>query len=305
MKIVIIGAGAMGSIYAALLADAGNEVIAVTRNVEHRDAIRASGLRVEGASGDRTVSLSVSDEVPSTVADLVIIAVKARDAASVAAGLSPLLGEHTLILTMQNGLGSAELVARQIGSHRLMAGIAGGFGASMVQPGHIHHSGMQKILIGPFDDLSIHHCERIAGVWQQAGFRAAAVTDILSMQWEKLICNVAFSALSALTGLTVGGIVNDTGLYEIGLQAAREAFDVASALDIPLSVTDPVAHVEAFASQVMDAKPSMRADHEARRRSEIEFINGAVPREAARVHLTAPVNQTLTALVMQRESLFP
>ena len=304
MKTAIIGAGAMGSIYACLLAEAGHDVIAVTRNSLHREAIARSGLRVEGASGDRTIAIRTSESIPDSPVDLIILAVKAGDAESAAASLGPLITKDTVVLALQNGLGSAGKVARQVGGDRLIVGIAGGFGASMVAPGHVHHSGMQKILIGPWGGVSSASCQRIASTLQLAGFNAAVVDNILAMQWEKLICNVTFSALSALTGYTVGEIYHDAALYPVGLLAAKEAFETARTLQIPLSISDPVNHVESFAAGVMSAKPSMLADHEASRRSEIAFINGAVPTEAARAGLTAPVNQTLTALVMQRESQF-
>ena len=139
--------------------------------------------------------------------------------------------------------------------------------------------------------------ESIARTWTQAGFDADAVTDIAAMQWEKLICNVAYSAPCALTGMTVGQVMDDPEMGPVSRAAATEAWTVARASGIAVAVTDPVAHVRAFGAGMPDAKPSALLDHEARRVSEIDVINGAVPRQGARVGVEAPVNATLTAVV--------
>jgi 2-dehydropantoate 2-reductase len=122
------------------------------------------------------------------------------------------------------------------------------------------------------------------------------------MQWEKLICNVAYSAPCALTGLTVGEAMDDPEIGPVSRAAAVEAWETARALGIGIDVPDPVAHVRAFGAQLPAAKPSALLDVEAGRVSEIGVINGAVPREAAKVGRTAPVNATLTALVHAREA---
>jgi ketosteroid isomerase-like protein len=121
------------------------------------------------------------------------------------------------------------------------------------------------------------------------------------MQWEKLVCNVAYSAPCALTGMTVGEVMDDPEIGPISRAAATEAFQVARARGVALDFTDPVAHVRAFAARMPDAKPSVLQDLEAGRESEVGVINGAVPREAAKVGIDAPVNATLTALVRSLE----
>ncbi|CNH72398.1 2-dehydropantoate 2-reductase [Mycobacterium tuberculosis] len=121
------------------------------------------------------------------------------------------------------------------------------------------------------------------------------------MQWEKLICNVAYSGPCALTHMTVGQVMDDPAMGPVSQAAATEAFDVARASGIAIAVTDPVAHVREFGARMPDAKPSALLDHEARRVSEIDVINGAIPRQGARVGVAAPVNATLTALVKSIE----
>jgi len=141
----------------------------------------------------------------------------------------------------------------------------------------------------------------VAVVWRAAGFDAQAVHDISVMQWEKLICNVAYSALCALTGLTVGEVMDDAELGPVSRAAATEAWSVARARGIPIAVDDPVVLVREFAARMPDAKPSVLLDIQAGRTSEVDVINGAVPREAEKADVAAPVNETLTRLVKALE----
>ena len=142
MKVVIVGVGAMGSVYAALLADAGvHEIWAVDTWAEHVAAINAAGLRVEGASGDRTVKLSATtNPADVTDADLVIIATKDDGVDAAANAALGMAKPNAPILTIQNGLGSADRVADVVGADRILMGVVGGFGASMHGPGHAHHN---------------------------------------------------------------------------------------------------------------------------------------------------------------------
>jgi 2-dehydropantoate 2-reductase len=157
---------------------------------------------------------------------------------------------------------------------------------------------MRAVRFGAYAALPFSAVQAIARVWADAGFDAAAVVDIAAMQWEKLICNVAYSAPCALTGMTVGQVRDDdAAMGPVSRAAATEAWTVARAAGIDIAVADPVAHVRAFGAQMPDARPSALLDHQARRVSEIDVINGAVVRTAAQVGEQAPVNATLTALV--------
>ena len=302
MNIAVQGCGAMGSIYAALFCAAGHSVWVISRNAEHMAAAKRTGLRVSGASGDRIVTPTVVDELPDTPIDLLILAVKAGSVADAAAGCQGSMARISRVVTIQNGLGSADTVAELLGSEKLAVGIAQGFGASLVAPGHVHHNDMKAIRLGTYGDLPLASIEELASLWRQVGFDTEAVHDIVSAQWEKLICNVAYSAPCALTGLTVGEAMLDDALGPITQEAALEAYDVAQALNIPLSFDDPVAYVRAFAERMPDAKPSVLLDIESGKPSEVGVINGSIPRQAAKVGLSAPVNATLTQLVQAMEN---
>ena len=304
MRIAIIGGGAMGSVYAALLGSAGQEVTLIDRNPERVRAINAHGLRLEGPLGDRTVRLTATTEPPAVAHDLIVLAVKAADVHAAAGAALPMLGPDSIVLAMQNGLGSGDTAAAVVGAGRLAIGIASGFGASIKGPGHAHHNAMQAIRLGAFGSLGRPALDTVADAWRAAGFDAEAVDDIAAMQWRKLICNVAYSGPCALTGLSVGGVMNDPDIGPLSLAAAREAWQVALALGVAIDIADPVAHVRAFGASMPNARPSALQDIEAGRHSEIDVINGAVPRYGEKAGVPTPVNSTLVALIRQRESGF-
>ncbi len=297
MRIAIVGCGAMGSVYAARLAEAGHDLLVVDAWAEHVRAMSADGLRLSGPGGDRTVPVRAFEAPPAADVDLVVVAVKASDAGSAAATLTPLLANDPVVLTIQNGLGSADAVADVVGADRLAVGIASGFGASLRGPGVVHHNAMRALRFGAHAGLAPDRVEAVAAAWRAGGFDALAVDDIAAMQWEKLICNVAYSGPCAVSGLTVGEVRDHATLGRVSRAAATEAWETALALGIGIQVSDPVALVRDFAGQMPAAKPSALLDVEAGRRSEIGVINGAVPREAAKVDRTAPVNAALTTLV--------
>lgn len=304
-RVAIIGCGAMGSVYAGLMADAGHDVHAVTLWADHAAAMEARGLRVEGASGDRVARVRGRTDTDGIgVCDLVIIATKAFDVEAAARAARPLLGPATVVQTIQNGLGSAERVAPIVGAARLAVGVVGGFGASMRGPGHVHHNGMEMVRFGAHAGLPRAALERAASIWREAGFRVALFDDIDRMVWEKLIMNVAFSGSTALTGRTIGEVMEDSDAWKVARGCAEEAVAVARARGVQLDVGDPIAHVRALGGKIPHARPSMLLDHLAGRPAEIDAINGAIPRLGGPLGVPTPVNATVVALLHARERGF-
>ncbi len=306
MKIAIIGCGAMGSIYAALMADAGNEVWAIDTWKDHVDAINRDGLRVEGASGDRTVKTvrATTDGSEVGVCDLVIVATKAGGVAAAARTALSLTGPDTVILTIQNGLGAADRIAEAIPTSQVMLGVVGGFGASMKGPGHAHHNGMELVRLGEMDGGETGRLAKVVRIWEASGFAARGFADIHRMIWEKLICNCAFSGPCGVTGLTVGQVIAHPDAWRIASACAAEADAVARSRGIRLGFEDVEDYVRTFGSKIRGAKPSLLQDQEARRPSEIDAINGAIPVEAAKVGLAAPIDATVAGIIRARESGF-
>lgn len=306
-KVAIVGCGAMGSVYAALMASAGHEVHAVTTWPDHAEAMARKGLRVEGASGDRTVRLASAGVTTEGIGncDLVIIATKAFDVEAAACASVSLIGPETVVQTIQNGLGSPEAAAPILGGDRIAVGVVGGFGASMRGPGHAHHNGLEMIRFGAFKGLPAQRLQASAAVWQSSGFKVSLFEDIRRMVWEKLIMNVTFSGTAVTTGLTIGGVMADPDAWSVALGCAREAIAVAGAIGVGMEVGDPVEHIRALGSKIPNARPSMLLDHDAGRRGEVDAINGAIPRLGRTCGVPTPVNETVVAIIKAREARFP
>jgi 2-dehydropantoate 2-reductase len=306
-RIAIIGTGAMGSIYAGLMASAGHEVWAVDVWQAHVDAIATAGLRVEGASGDRLVRgiHAVGDAAAIGPCDLIVIATKADGVAAAAESIRPAIGPDTIVMTIQNGLGSGDRIRRCLPDVPVVLGVAQGFGASMRAPGHVHHHGMSLIRIGELDGGLTPRLDRVEAIWRSSGFETRAFDDIHQLIWEKFVCNVTCSAPCTVFNRTVGQMLADAQAWRLCLACAGEAFAAGRAKGVHFSFDDPVPYVTEFARKLGEARPSMLLDHLASRRSEIDAINGMVPVVAAEVGLAAPYNDALSVIVRAREREFP
>jgi 2-dehydropantoate 2-reductase len=306
MKIGIFGAGAMGSVYAGLMAEAGHEIWAVDIWQEHVDAINSSGLRVEGASGDRVVqgiqATANADDVG--VCDLYVLATKASGVGPAAQKIAPLMGPESMVITIQNGLGAGERIAEFMETDRVLLGVADGFGASMKGPGHVHHSAMNLIRVGEMNGGMTDRLQRITGVWQEAGFNAKAFEDIDQLIWGKYICNVAFSGPCTVFDRTLAELMANPDSWAIAQGCALEVQLLGKAKNIAFTFDDPIEYITAFGHKMLDARPSMLLDHHAKRPSEIDAINGKAVELGRQLGIPTPYNEVLTAVIRQRESGF-
>jgi len=306
MKIAIFGVGAMGSVYAGLMAEAGHEIWAVDIWQDHVAAINKTGLRVEGASGDRVVqgikATTNAEDVGNC--DLYVLATKASGVGAAAKTIAPLMGSESIVITIQNGLGAGERIVQFMENERVLIGVADGFGASMKGPGHVHHNAMNLIRVGEMNGGMTERLERITGVWQQAGFNAKAFEDIDQLIWCKYICNVAFSGPCTVFDYTLGELMADPAAWPIAQGCALEVYALGQARDIAFTFDDPIEYITAFGHKMPDARPSMLLDHHAERPSEIDAINGMAVELGQELGIPTPYNEVLTAVIRQREAGF-
>jgi len=302
MKIAIVGTGAMGSVYAGLFASAGHEVWAIDAWREHVEAMKKNGLRLEGASGDRTVKVhATTDANEAGPCDLVVLATKAMHVSQAASSSKVLLKSDTPVLSIQNGLGGPDTAAEILGRERVMVGVVGGFGASIKAPGHAHHNGMELVRLGEFGGPITPRLKKVEDAWKSAGFKVKVFDDIDQLVWEKLICNCAYSGPCGLAEATIAEVMSDPDLSWISALCASEGFAVAKKKGVKLGFDDPVAYVRDFGSKIPNARPSVLLDLMLKKKSEIDVINGSIPREAKKLGMAAPVNETVTALVKAKE----
>ena len=215
MRISVIGCGAMGSIYAGYLAESGNEVIAIDTWKEHLSAINKNGLTIQGPNNTRTITnIKASNDFALTKdSDLFVIATKTSQVQNATQSLSKFVTDKSLVLTIQNGLGSGSRVAQYIKKSNILLGIADGFGASIIAPGHIHHNAMKLIRFGEMQPNDINRVTQISKVWSKAGFTTKVFEDINQLVWEKFICNVTFSAPCTVYNCTLGELMNTPNLW--------------------------------------------------------------------------------------------
>jgi 2-dehydropantoate 2-reductase len=297
----------MGALYAALLKKAGHDVWAIDRWPEHVDAIDARGLRVSGASGTYVVDGLHVGTAPSDAGpcELWIIATKAADVDGVAATIAPMLRPGDVVMPFQNGLLAGERVARHVPPDHIVIGIAEGFGSSIPEPGAVHHNGMRLVRIGEMAGGLTDRVRELERTWRDAGFNVRAFADVERMIWEKFLCNVTLSAPTAAFDVTVGELMADPETWRVAIGCLLEAYHLGEARGVSFSFDDPVAYVTEFARTIPNASPSLRLDHLARRRSELDVINGQVVELSRELGLETPYNETLCAVLRAREATFP
>lgn len=299
MKICILGAGALGCAIGARFSEAGHWVGLLNRNAAHVDAIMGDGLKVEDEAGVRRVKVHASTSAESIgPVDLVVVLVKSFHTAEAIAGAMALIGEHTLVLSLQNGLGHEDLLAEAVGWDRLLAGKTY-VGGVLLGPGAIRSGVAGKhTYIGELNGALTPRVQAIADAFNGAGLATSVSLNILGTMWDKLLINVATGALTAITRLTYGQLYDQPELEATALAAVAEAIAVARAAGVPLTLSDPRAAWTLAGEGLPDSfKTSMLQSLEKGSVSEIDFINGTVVRWGQRHGVPTPVNATLVACV--------
>ncbi len=304
MKISIIGSGAMGSLFGGKLAMAGQDVVLYDVYREHVDKINASGLEIEdAATGKVEVMHPKASADPEAVAgsDVMIIFVKSTSTDEAAARFKAFAKPGTIALTLQNGLGNEEILRRHFGPSRTAAGVTSQ-GATFLGPGRIRHAGKGPTHMAMADGDTGKLAE-LAAALAAAGFEIHVDKDVAGMVWSKLLINVGINALTALLGVTNGKLVNYEDTKALMADLVNEAMLVAKARGVSISYPDPVATVYEVAVKTGANASSMLQDFQKSRQTEIDFINGAIVREAHALGIPVPVNEAMTRLVRTLDTI--
>jgi 2-dehydropantoate 2-reductase len=300
MSIHVLGAGALGCAMGGTLAAAGSNVTLIARSREHVEAINANGLVLRDADGgERVVKVAAATDARGLApADLVIVLVKSFHTEAAIEGYQAALGEHTIVMSLQNGLGHEEVLARAVGRARLLAGKTY-VGGVFLAPGVVRAGVQGKLtLIGEPDGGISERVRRVAAEFERAGLATTVSDNITGTIWDKLLVNTATGALSGITRLPYGRLYALPELEAVAVAAVAEAMAVAHALGVRLSITEPVqAWRLAGAGLGPGFKASMLQSLEKGSVTEIDFINGAVVTEGERLGIPTPVNRTLVACV--------
>jgi len=303
MKIVMMGAGAMGSLFGGLLSLAGEEVWLVGNRKDQIDAIRSAGLTFEEKGQLLIIPMNATLDVTSVgKADLVIFFVKTYDTEVAVSDSLVLEKEDTIFLTLQNGLGNEEVICQKIDRKKVMLGVTG-HGATLLGPGRIRHAGWGKTFIGELDHRITDRAGRIAQTFSEAGIETEVSSNIHDHVWGKLLVNVGINALTALTGFKNGQLLDYPESARLMEKLVSEAAEVARGKGIHLE-EDPIEKVRKAAEATKENRSSMGQDFDRRQKTEIDAINGAVVREAHPLGIPVPFNQAVTDLVKAIEKSF-
>jgi 2-dehydropantoate 2-reductase len=298
MKIAIVGAGAMGSLFGGRLSQAGHQVMLYDINREHVEAIQTDGLVIEDlGTGKQEICrpIATTQAEDLRVAEILIIFVKSAATEAVARQFSEITGVGTIAVTMQNGLGNEAILKKHFGEHRTAAGVTSQ-GATFLGAGRIRHAGR-----GPthlcMSDRDNEKLEDFVDALNRAGLETELEENIDDLIWSKLIINVGINALTALTGLPNGRLLEFSDCKALMADLVAEAVGVAEKRGVHLTYPDPLQTVYTVAEKTGGNRSSMLQDFDRKRQSEIDFINGAIVQEAEAFGLEVPVNRAVTRLV--------
>jgi len=304
VKIAIIGPGAMGLFFAVRLQGGGQEVWLLDYRPERCARLQRHGISLVSLEGlESRFALNVADD-PQDIGtcDLVLVMVKAHQTEAVSPSLPGLLRPEGVALTLQNGIGNLESMAAALGPERLLAGVTM-LGVTKMDVGRIRHAGQGPVLIGqpPGSQVTAVELTAIIAALRQAGLDCQAAPDIITVLWDKLLINVGINPVTALTRLRNGQLMIVPEAWRVVAAAVQEAWEVAMAAGLNPSA-DPLARVRRVCEATAANRSSMLQDILARRRTEIDAINGQIVLQGREFGLTTPVNALLTDLIKSLES---
>jgi 2-dehydropantoate 2-reductase len=299
--VVVLGAGAMGSLFGGLLAEGGLRVTLLDPWKDHIDQIRANGLKMVGFGGDRYVPIEATTN-PKDIdsADIVFVQCKANFNADAANSIKHLFTDSsdTVAISFQNGLGNEEQLAEHFGETNVLGGLTAQ-GANIEGPGVVRNHAELPSYIGEMQGGVSDRTREISAILSAAGLPTEPSENIREDIWRKLMANIAISAASGITGLNIGQIFNQHLADDVSYAALDEAVAVANACGVNLSAEESHEILGKISGPngTPGNKSSLRVDIENERPSEIDYINGAVVQLAKKHGIPVPVNQTLVTLV--------
>ncbi|MGB9182727.1 MAG: ketopantoate reductase family protein [Solirubrobacteraceae bacterium] len=293
-RIGIFGAGAMGSLYGGLLADAGVETWLVGRSSEHAAVVETQGLRLTYEGAERlTRPRATTHPAAAGEVDLLMIWVKSQHTDAALEAAAPMIGQHTLVASFQNGLGNVEKIAALVGRSRVVYGVST-IGGVTRDVGRVEMTaatwhGNGTTWMGVLEGEPDHRLEPLRALFEKAGIRTEVRPDVDTFVWSKLSMAVPMNSLAALTRLSMGGVIDDPGLADLQRRMTTEIVEVAQARGIPLDLGVTLRLCEETYAAARGHLPSMLQDVLRGRSTEVDSMAGAVVREAERLGVKAPV----------------
>jgi 2-dehydropantoate 2-reductase len=297
MRIAVYGAGGVGGYFGGRLAQAGADVRLIARGA-HLRALRGHGLRVRSIKGDFAVAVPATDD-PADIGpcDYVLFCVKSFDTEAAAARLGPLLGDGTAVVSLQNGVDNEEKLARVVGDHHVMGGVAYIF-AGITEPGVVVHTGgSTSIVFGELDGHESARARQLLASCQQAGFGAELSPAITTVLWAKLAFICAQAGMTATVRLPIGEIRSVDAAWAGFQRLVQEVCAVAAADGHPVPPTAQEGIVAAGQTVEPGSFSSLHDDLVAGRRMELEALHGFVVRRASEHGVPVPMSEAVYAIL--------
>ena len=302
VRVAVVGAGAVGCWYGGMLARAGFLVKMIGRP-QHVEAMDRDGLRLQSAAFDEQVPVHASTELAAVAGvHLVLVCVKSTDTDATGAELARHVRRDACVLSLQNGVDNAARLAQALG--RPCAPAVVYVASEMAGPGHVRHMGRGELVIpadiGTGDGVALSSADIVA-LFARAGVPVELSTDVAGALWSKLVLNCAYNAMSAITDLPYGRLVQQAGVTHVMCDTVLECLAVATACGVT-PAGDVFESVERIARTMPGQFSSTAQDLRRGKLSEIDHLNGFVAREGERLGVPTPVNRTLWSLVKAIEA---
>ena len=302
MRIAVIGAGVMGCIYGGPLS-VNNEMLLVDVYKPHIDAINNDGLRIKELDGSINVygnPRATDDTSKESPADIVILLCKGYQTASALGSNKRLIGENTVVLSLQNGYGNADEIMKFVPQEQIVLGTSS-HGGIMEGPGKVFHSGTGVTQLGCLTE-SQRSAEMIASVLESAGIKEVVlVPNVKRLVWHKLFVNCAINPIGALPNDTNQTVLNNEFSNAAARKIVAEAVEVANAAGMDFDFNEEFEYVLTVSKETANVRCSMLADVTNKRKTEVDRINGAIVSEAAKLGMRAPLNELMTELIHAKE----
>jgi 2-dehydropantoate 2-reductase len=302
MRYLIMGTGALGTVFGGLLTRAGNAVDFVGRG-DHFDVLRRQGLAIDGIWGEVQLGpVTVPAAVPGLSYDVILLCVKSFDTAAACRQLKPWLGPQGLVISIQNGLGNLEMITQECGPAAAV-GARVIFGAKISRPGLATVTVYaDKVLLGTESAENQNpRLQHVANHLNEAGIPTAVVDNIVTHIWEKALYNCALNPLGAILGVTYGELAASPHTRDLMSAIINEIYQVAAVMQIPLQHATATAYFQHFLERLVPPTaahhPSMLQDLQQGRQTEIEALNGAICRYGSRHLFATPNNEAVCRLI--------
>jgi len=305
-KVLVVGAGAMGSLFASRFARAGCDTWVYDVWPEDVERIRELGLTVRSGDTEETVPMhATSDPREPGIADVVLIFVKYNQTRQATSDIAPAIGPGTVVLTLQNGLGNVKLIREVIPDATLLCGFTT-LTSELLGPGHIEasYAGRGETCVWSADGLPSKACEWIVDLLSRSGINAIVDPEIELHIWEKLVVNCCLNTLCAISGLSVGALVDRSEIWPILDGITDEVVAVAARKEIALPREAARGFLRHVAKEARAHYPSMLRDIRAEKQTEIECLNGAVIRAAERFGIEVPFNRFAYGMIRTLETTY-